>query len=255
MKIFLETWIFFVHYFRSSMRNPIWIIVALFQPICYLFLYMPLFQGISEQTTLTNNSNAIKVFEPGLLVMLALFSSMFVGFAMIDDLKSGVIERFRVTPVSRFSVLIGRSLRDVVILLIQSIILLLLSIPLGLNADFICSFMLLGMVILVGFFMAPISYALALTLKTEDSVGSIINFFTQPMILLSGILLPIKFAPNWLKNLSAINPLRYVVDACRELFAGNLLSPVIYQGIIVAVVMVVLALWCGARSFNNATMS
>lgn len=251
MKIFLEIWILFKHYMLVSLRSPIWIFVALFQPCCYLFFYAPLLSGFLEKTG-SSKEEALKIFTPGLLVMLAIFGTMFVGFALIDDLRTGVIERFRVTPIHRVSLLIGRTLRDVVTLLLQSAILLVLALTLGLKVSLLATFLLLGFMMLVGFFVAPLSYSLALTLKSEDGVGSVINFFAQPMILLSGILLPLNFAPTWLKGLSYINPLNYIVNATRLVFSGDIANPGVYQGIIVLLFLIGLVLAWGASSFNNA---
>ena len=58
---------------------------------------------------------------PGLLVLLAMFGALFTGFGLIAELRAGVIERSRVTPVSRLALLLGRSLRDIVSLLVQAV--------------------------------------------------------------------------------------------------------------------------------------
>jgi ABC-2 family transporter len=71
---------------------------------------------------------------PALLVQLTLFGTAFVGFALIAEYRSGVIERMRVTPVSRAALLLGRSLRDVMVLTIQGALLIALAVPFGLPA-------------------------------------------------------------------------------------------------------------------------
>ena len=70
---------------------------------------------------------------PGLLVLLAIFGGLFQGFGLIAELRAGVIERSRVTPVSRLALLLGRSLRDVVSLLAQAVIITLLALAFGLR--------------------------------------------------------------------------------------------------------------------------
>jgi len=86
----------------------------------------------------------------------------------IADLRAGVIERLRVTPVSRLAMPLGRALRDVVVLLVQSILLVLVAWPLGLTADLGGVAIALGLLILMGLLMASCSYALALALKTQE---------------------------------------------------------------------------------------
>lgn len=251
MNTFREVWTIFLFYSKLSLRSPIWVLVALFQPVCYLFFYAPLLEAFAEKAGFPHGE-ALIIFTPGLLVMVAFFGSMFVGFAMVDDLKSGVIERLRVTPINRFALLLGRSLRDAATLLAQSIIIILLALTMGLNISFVATFLTLTMMVFVGLFMAPISYGLALTLKTEDAVGSIINFFAQPMLLLSGVLIPLTFAPEWLKRMSLVNPLKYIVDSCREVFMGNLFNQTVLQGIVVLALLVILSLWWAKRAYNNA---
>lgn len=76
---------------------------------------------------------AWNVFVPGLLVQIALFSGAFAGFGLVAQIRTGVIERLRVTPVGRVALLFGFALRDVTILVVQALILILISIPLGLR--------------------------------------------------------------------------------------------------------------------------
>ena len=65
-------------------------------------------------------ANAYNWFIPGLLVQTAMFAAAFAGFGLVAELRYGVVERMRVTPMSRFAMLAGRSLRDVTIMLVQA---------------------------------------------------------------------------------------------------------------------------------------
>jgi ABC-2 type transport system permease protein len=251
MTMLRETGVLFSYYVKLSLRSPLWLGVALFQPVCYLFLYGPLLTSLSAHAGQSANET-IQLFTPGLLVMVAFFASMFVGFSMIDDLKSGVVERLSVTPVSRLALLLGRSLRDALTLLIQSLILIVLSLTLHVHLAFLGTLLTLLAMMLVALFMSPLSYALALTLKTEDAVGSTINLVAQPMLLLSGVLIPLTFAPHWLQTLSALNPLKYIVDACRMLFMGNIFNATVFHGVIVLLLLVALSLGWGVRTYQRA---
>ncbi len=96
-------------------RNPVWVFVGLMQPILYLAFFGPLLTRIVSVRGFPSG-NAWQVFVPGLLVQLGLFGAAFVGFTIIAEWRNGVIERMRVTPVSRLALLLGRVLRDVVVL-------------------------------------------------------------------------------------------------------------------------------------------
>ncbi len=190
-------------------------------------------------------------FIPGLLVLEALFGTAFVGFSLIDDIRSGVIERFLVTPVSRSSILLGRVLRDAVILLLQCILITLVAIPFGLDvnaAGFLLSLLLYA---LVGITMASVSYGFALIYKIEDALAPTLNTITLPVSLLSGIILPLALAPLWLQDLSKINPFSYAVNATRDLFAGNFTSLGVIEGFVIIGVMAVLVFLWSLRSLKK----
>jgi len=133
---------------------------------------------------------------PGLLIQLGLFGASGVGFGLIDELRSGVIERFRVTPVSRLALLLGRAGRDLLTLLIQSLILLLLAIPFGLKPTLVGVVVMLGLVALIGLGMSSLAYAAALALKDENSYAPLVFTLSLPLLLLSGVLLPCSWRPS-----------------------------------------------------------
>lgn len=99
--------------------------------------------------------------------------------------------------------------------------------------------------------MSSASYALALRTRSEGSLASVLNTVTVPLMLLSGILLPMTLAPGWLETLSRINPLSHTVDAARALFAGAFGSSDILVGSIVTVALAALLAVVGARTFRR----
>ena len=96
--------------------------------------------------------------------------------------------------------LLGRSLRDVTILLVQALIMIVLAIPFGLTIDPAGVAVTLGLLALVGLVVAPLSYAAALKLKSEDAFAPLVQGIVMPLLLLSGILLPMALAPEWLQT-------------------------------------------------------
>ena len=129
MKLLRDSWLVFARQMALVLRNPVWLIVGVMQPLYFLLLFGPLLKGVANLP----GGNAYQFFVPGLLVQLAMFGTLFVGFALIAELRAGVIERMRVTPVSRLALLLGRSGRDVASLLVQAAIMTALSVPFGLT--------------------------------------------------------------------------------------------------------------------------
>jgi ABC-2 type transport system permease protein len=251
MKLLRDTWLIFQRQILLVLRNPVWLIVGIVQPIFYLLLFGPLLKFALHAPTA---ADAYRTFVPGLLVLLSVFGTFFVGFALIAELRAGVIERSRVTPVSRLALLLGRSLRDVVALLFQATIITVLSIPFGLSVrlgDVVLAFLLLGLIALM---LSAVSYGIALKLRSEDALAPLLNTVGQPIFLLSGILLPITAltAPGWLRAISRWNPFTWAVDATRALFAGDPGDPNVWKALVILGVLTVLAVTWAARSFARS---
>ncbi len=192
------------------------------------------------------------MFVPGLLVQLGMFGAAGVGFSLIAELRMGVIERLRVTPVSRVALLLGRALRDVLSILVQSLILILLSIPFGLSINAIGIVVVLALIALIGLLTASVAYAVALWVRSENSYAPIIFTSALPILLLSGVLLPLGLAPQWLRNVALANPLSYAVDAARAVFLGNLGDPSVVKGVVLMAVLCLVSIAIGARAFGRA---
>ena len=195
---------------------------------------------------------AWNVFVPGLLIQIAMFGASFVGFGLIAELRYGVVERMRVTPMSRGAMLLGRSLRDVVFLLTQAVVLMVIAMPFGLTIDPGAVAVTLALLALIGLVLAPTSYALALWLNSEDAFAPFLNTLIFPMVLLSGILLPMSLAPGWLQTVASFNPFDHAVEAARALFNGQWGSAEIGIGVALMAALAVLAVWVGSRAFNRA---
>jgi ABC-2 type transport system permease protein len=235
---------------RIVLRNPAWIIIGLTQPILYLALFGPLLTRL-PQAGLPGfpPGNAYRFFVPGLLVQMGLFGSTFVGFTIIADWRAGVIERFRVTPVSRMAIMAGRVLRDIVTLVVQAAVLILAAVAFGMRAPLAALLISFGFIVLLAIGLASLSYATGLLVKSEDAFAPMLNMIVVPLMLLSGIMLPMTLGPGWLQGIARISPFRYIIDAMREVFQGHYTNMVMVEGIVVAVAMATIFLGLGSRVF------
>jgi ABC-2 type transport system permease protein len=245
MTLARDTWLVFVRQMTLVLRNPVWIIVGLMQPLYFLLLFGPLLKGALRMSA----EDAYRFFVPGLLVQLAMFGTLFVGFGLIAELRAGVIERMRVTPVSRLALLLGRSLRDVVSLLVQAALLTLLALPFGLTVRVGDLFLAFALLALMALMLSAVSYALALKLRSEDALAPLMNAVSMPILLLSGILLPLS---GWLKSVGKWNPFTYAVDASRALFAGDPGNPNVWKALVIVAVLAIAAATWAARSFARS---
>src|SRR5437660_1361887 len=250
MKLLRDTWLVFGRYFGLLIHNPVWIALGVLQPLLYLILFAPLLKPIASMRGF-GPGGAYNVFVPGLLVQLGMFGAAGVGFSLIAELRAGVVERMRVTPVSRLALLLGRALRDIVILDLQAAILVLLSLPFGLKVNFGGVLVVLALVAVLGLLTASLSYAAALWLKSEDSFAPLTFGLTLPLLLLSGVLLPLTLAPQWLRSVAAFNPLSYAVDAARAVFNDHLTDVSVEKGVLITAVLALVAVVLAVRSFGR----
>ncbi len=250
MTFIKETWLVFSRALRLSIRNPVWVIIGVFQPILYLTLFGPLLEPVAN-TPGFPPGDAWQVFVPGLLVLLGLFGAAFVGFGLIAEWRSGVIDRMRVTPASRGSLLLGRVLRDVVVVTTQGVILVITALFMGLEATALEISIGLAIVALLGGSFSAVSYGVALKLKSEDAFAPLVNGILLPVMLLSGILLPMSFAPGWLETLSEWNPMTHIVDGVRAIFRGDIMTGEAGIGFAVTAVLVLIGVYFGTRMFKN----
>src|SRR3954462_2878678 len=155
-----ETFLVFQRQMRILLRNPVWVIFGLTQPILYLVLFGPLLQGVRGGGL--GGDGSWRIFVPGLLLQLSLFGAGFAGFGIIQELREGVIDRQRVTPASRLSLILGRTLQVMVTIGVQAIILIVVAIPFGLDPTWDGIFASVVLVCLLSLGISAASYAMGL---------------------------------------------------------------------------------------------
>ncbi|MEU8524595.1 MULTISPECIES: ABC transporter permease [Streptomyces] len=243
-----DTAIVFGRYARQTLRSPFQIFFGTLMPLLYLFLFGPLLTGLP----LGRSGDSWQILVPGLLLQLGLFGASFAGFSIIMEKNWGVLERMRVTPVSRLGLLLGRLLRDASLFVFQAVLLVLAALAMGLRAPLGGILIGFAFVALLTFSLASLSYALALKLRTPQEFGPAINTLAMPAMLLSGLMLPMALAPGWLDVLSHLMPFRYLVDAVRDAYVGQYTSSGMLYGVLVAVGLTALSVTIGTRTFQKA---
>ncbi|MBW8482752.1 ABC transporter permease [Actinomadura sp. PM05-2] len=245
-----DTWLVFARHGRRTLRTKVAVAFGVMQPLLYLVLFGPLLAQVAG-TRGFGEGGAWQVFVPGVMVQLALFGAGFVGFGLIADLRSGVVERLRVTPISRAALLAGRVAHDTAVVTVQAVLLLGVGTALGLRAPVAGAVTAVALVVVLAVAVASLSYVLALATRSEDAFAPLLSAVTLPLMLLSGILLPMGMAPGWLRALSWCTPLRYVVDAARAALLGRFESVALVRGAGVALVLAALSLALGVHRFRR----
>jgi ABC-2 type transport system permease protein len=248
MTFLRESFIIFRRQLRMNLRNPAWVIIGLTQPVLYLLLFAPLLEPLVDRF---GAQNAYTFFVPGLLIQLGVFGAFFAGFGLIAEWREGVVEAERVTPASRTALLMGRLWRDLLQILVQAVVLCVLGYVMGMRASVLGLLLGVLLTILLGAACAAASYAVALTTKSEDVMAPLLNAVLLPVLLLSGILLPMTIAPGWLETISDFMPIKHVVQAVRDSFAGEIATTATLWGALWTLVLVSLAVWWGTTTFRR----
>ncbi|MER7003917.1 ABC transporter permease [Dactylosporangium sp. NPDC000555] len=252
MKVLRDTGLIFQRHLLLMVRSPLWVFLGIAQPVVYLVLFAPLLKPALQSMGATSMLDAYRVYVPGMLVALAIGGGLYVGFGLLGDLANGVIERSRVTTVSRVALLLGRALRDVVTVMVQSLVITVLSLPFGLITNI--GNILLGYAILalISLAAAAISYGIAIKVNNPNVLGQVINNVAQPLMLLSGTLLPLALAPLWLRTIADYNPFNWAVTGMRALYAGNPGDTHVWGSIVFCGAVVIAAVTWSASLFARS---
>lgn len=242
-----DTGIVFARQMRPVLGRPFMIVFGMLQPLLYLVLFAPLLTGLAG----AEGENPWQWFVPGLFVMLALFTAGFAGFGLLPEMSSGAHERMLATPTSRVALLLGRVLGELVIVLAQMLLILALVLPFGFRTTVPGALAGFALLAVLGVGLATLSYLAAMAAKHTYVFAPIIQTVLMPLMLLSGVLLPMELAPSWLYTLSRFNPVAHVVDAARVLFGGGAWDGTVLLGWAMAVGLALVALAAGARSMRR----
>ena len=174
---------------RQLLREPIWIVMMLVQPMFWLLLYSQLFRRIIDLPGF-ETASYIDFLAPAVVVMTAFFQGTWSGLGMINDLERGVIERFLATPARPLSLVFSQVLRSGLTSLIQGTIILVVALPLGATNGGPLGWLVIllaGGLISSGF--AGISHGLALLTRKEATMIATANFIGLPLMFVSSMLI------------------------------------------------------------------
>ncbi len=251
MKTARDIGLLFQRYAIQLLRNPVWLIVGFSTPILYLALFTPLLKHLVGSGGLPTG-NVLDLFLPGILSLLAFASGTGPGFNTIFELKAGVIERFRVTPASRFAILIGPILATMVMMFVFDAVVVAVGAGFGFSvhwAGLAVLAVLLGLllIIMAAFASPPRWSPRTSAASPRSSTASTCRCCCSP-----GCCCRSRSGPTWMRVLAHFNPLYYLVEAARVLAPGTLTGTAVWQAFAVLVPLCALVLAWATNVFRNA---
>ncbi len=201
-------------YFRSKAR----IVGSIGQPLLFLvalgFGFGPIFQEAGQ-------GNYIAFLAPGIIAMSILFTAVFSGIEIIWDRQFGFLKETLVAPISRFQIMIGRTLGGATVSLFQGFLVFFITIPFGFHPKLAAVPVAFLFMILIALFFTALGTAIASVLEDMQGFQLIMNFVIMPTFFLSGALFPVSSLPDVLKTVLRFNPLSYGVDGMRGVLEGG----------------------------------
>ena len=232
---------------RPVLRDPFSVIFSMVQPLFFLALFAPLLPDA------VGGESALQWFVPGIILMSCLFGTSATGANLLSEIMTGSHERMLVSPLRRPALIMGRALKEIVPTLAQAVVIVAATIPFGFRLHLMGAVVGLLLLALLGVGLGALSYTLALACKNQEWMfWAVQQTLVFPLLLLAGMLLPIDDGPGWLRTLSRLNPLTYVVDAERALFTGDLASTAVGRGVLAAALVAALGLLVGTRAMRRA---
>jgi len=200
-------------YFRSRSR----IIGSIAQPLLFLvalgFGFGPIYQK-------AGGGNYIDFLAPGIIAMSVLFTAIFSGIEIIWDRQFGFLKETLVAPVSRITIVAGRTLGGATVACVQGVIVFFAAMAVGFQPG--GGLLILGFVfmILIALLFTALGTAIASVLNDMQGFQLIMNFLVMPIFFLSGALFPLEGLPRALVVVASLDPLSYGVDGLRWSFSG-----------------------------------
>jgi ABC-2 type transport system permease protein len=234
---------------KPVVRDPFSVVFSMVQPLVFLGLFTPLLAGVTGLST----ADSLQSFVPGILVMSCLVGTSMTGSNLQAEMTTGSHERLLVSPLGRPAQLVGRALKEILPVLVQALVIVAVTVPFGF--DLAPAGLLVGLLLLAvtATGLGSLSYALALAVREQQwAFWAVQQTLLFPALLLAGVLLPLDSGPGWMRAAAAVNPLRYLVDAERALFAGDVLTRTVAEGALAAVVTAAVGIWVGTRSMRRA---
>lgn len=202
---------------RALIRQPAYLGITLTQPIIWLLLFGALFKAVARIPGFHGGSY-IDYLTPGIVVMLAVSSAGWSGMGFIEDINGGVMDRMLVSPVWRGALNAGIVLGNVVTVLIQTALIVLLSLALGADYRGGVGGVLIMMVLagLLAAVFASLSNGLGVLARQRESLIGAVSLILLPLTFLSTALMQQSLVPAWIRDVAKFNPVNWAVVAARS---------------------------------------
>jgi ABC transporter DrrB family efflux protein len=199
-------------------RQPDLLLSFTVQPIMFLLLFTYVFGGAIN----TPGYDYIDFLLPGIIAQSMTFGGFVTAIGLTDDLRKGLIDRFRSLPMARSAVLAGRTLADVVTNAFQLVLMLVVGLLIGFSFDSSVAKIIGGVVLMLafGYAFSWVFAFIGLRSASPESAQALGFVAIFPITFASSAFAPPDSMPDWLETFAENNPFSTIVDALRHLWLG-----------------------------------
>jgi ABC-2 type transport system permease protein len=247
-----QNWYMTQRQLMAVIRQPVFVVITLVQPVIWLFLFGALFHKVVELPGFGGGSY-LDYLVPGVVVMSALGSSMWAGMGTLEEIERGTLNRFLTTPVGRGALMNANVAQNGINTTIQSVVIILLG-KLG-GADYAGGFgglaVLVVASILLGSTVGTLSNALGMLVRQRESIIGVNTFLLLPLTFLSSAFMAPALMPPWMRHIADFNPVNWALVAGRSAMSANPdWSDVLTRGGALLGLALV-AIWLSTRTFRS----
>jgi ABC transporter DrrB family efflux protein len=216
-----DTLVLAIRALRRIPRNPDLLTAYTVQPVMFTLLFVFVFGGAIPTPGYDDYADFM---IPGIIVQQMSFGGFATALGLVDDLKKGLVDRFRSLPMSRMAVLTGRTLSDIAMNALALAVMIVVGYIVGFSFSTSAAEVLAGIALclLIGYAFSWVFACVGLLASTPEAANAFGFIAIFPLTFASSAFVPPETMPDWLQTFATdINPFSIMVDAVRSLFVGG----------------------------------
>ena len=255
--ILYDTYSIFWREMKRYRKSKSGVLIRLIQPVIWIIVVGNTFAGTQPLIESVGfEGEYIEFMTPGVIVLTAIFTSIFGGVNTLWDRRYGFMNKALSSPISRSSIALGKMLAISLISALQASMIIGIALAIGVNfSNLLLIFPIMAIIILFSLGFSGISVMIAATAKSQETFWGVINFLGMPLFMLSPALFPLELLPEWLAFIAKLNPVTYTILLIRGMMTGVTegASTLTSIGVIAVfvIVMVCLASYVFTREVNR----
>ena len=230
-------------------RNPEQLVDVTAMPVLFTLMFGFMFAGAISGS----QSSYLPILIPGIIAQTTVTACVAAGVQLREDMEKGVFDRFRSLPIARIAPLAGPMLADLARYAIAASVTLVVGVLMGYRPGGGVPGVALGitLAVITGWSLAWIFLWVGTITKTAGSVQGLSMMIMFPLAFLSNAFVPVNTLPAWLRTVTKVNPVSYVVSAMRDLMNKGAITGNVGWALLGCAVVVAIFVPIAVRSYSK----